>query len=276
MISPIVEACPSDSKAAAMSILHSFYCWGSVLVAIVSTLLFNLLGMDSWRIVACLWAIVPIFNIFYFSLVPIATLADNGRSMTMGEMLRTKIFWLLALLMLGAGASELAMSQWASAFAESGLGVSKTVGDLLGPCLFAACMGCARVFHAKVGDRIDLEKYLAACAVLCIVSYLIASLSPIPILSLIGCGICGISVAVMWPGTFSYAGTKCPRGGTAMFALLAFAGDVGCSAGPTLVGYVSAALNNDLKRGLLSVIIFPILILIGIALIRRTSKKEAK
>lgn len=272
LISPIVEACPGDAKASAMSLLHSFYCWGSVLVAVGSTVMFRVLGMENWRIVPIIWAIVPIFNIFYFSAVPIATLAEEGRSMTIAEMFKSKIFWILALLMLGAGASELAMSQWASAFAESGLGVSKTVGDLAGPCFFAILMGLGRIFHAKVGEKINLEKYLAFCAALCIASYLIACLSPIPFLSLLGCGICGFSVAVMWPGTFSFASEKCPRGGTAMFALLALAGDTGCSAGPTLVGYVSAALGDDLKRGLLAAILFPVLILIGIALCRMITK----
>ncbi len=275
LISPIVEACPSDSKASAMSLLHSFYCWGSVLVVLVSTLLFSVLGIESWKLVAIIWAIVPFVNIFLFAFVPISTLAETGRSMTLGELVRTKTFWFLAIIMLGGGASELSMSQWASAFAESGLGVSKAVGDLLGPCLFAVCMGAARVFHAKVGDRFDLEKFLCASAVLCIFSYILVCLSPIPIISLIGCGICGLSVAVMWPGTFSYAGIRCPRGGASMFAMLAFAGDVGCSAGPTLVGYVSGAIGGNLKLGLLSALVFPILILIGIALVRSQSKKES-
>ena len=272
LISPIVEACPGDAKASAMSLLHSFYCWGSVLVAVGSTVMFAIFGMENWRIVPCIWAIVPVFNIFYFALVPIATLAEEGRSMTIGEMLRSKIFWVLAILMLGAGASELAMSQWASAFAESGLHVSKAVGDLAGPCFFAVLMGLGRIFHAKFGEKINLEKYLAFCAVLCIASYLLACLSPIPLLSLLGCGICGFAVAVMWPGTFSFASEKCPRGGTAMFALLALAGDTGCSAGPTLVGFVSAALGDNIKLGLLSAIIFPMLILIGLGLCRAITK----
>lgn len=266
LISPIVEACPTDGKSAAMSLLHSFYCWGSVLVVLLSTVLFSALGMGSWKIVACLWAVIPIFNAFYFTQVPIASLVAEGEGMGIKELLCSKTFWLLALLMVCSGASELSMSQWASAFAESGLHVSKAMGDLAGPCFFAILMGMARVFHAKLADRLDLSRYMGFCALLCIASYLLAALSPIALLSLLGCGICGFSVGVMWPGTFSLAATKCPKGGTAMFALLALAGDTGCSLGPTVVGFVSAALNDNLKAGLLSAILFPLLLLFGLFL----------
>lgn len=261
LISPIVEACPTDGKSAAMSLLHSFYCWGSVLVVLLSTALFSLLGIGSWKIIACMWAIVPFFNIFYFSQVPIAPLVEEGESMTIRMLMRTKLFWILALLMMCSGASELAMSQWASALAEKGLGISKTAGDLAGPCFFAILMGSSRVFHSKIGERFDLSKYLAACALLCIASYLLVSLSPAAPLSLIGCGICGLSVAAMWPGTFSLASEKCPTGGTALFALLALAGDTGCSLGPAVVGFVSGALGDNIKAGILSAILFPALLL---------------
>lgn len=269
LISPIVEACPTDGKSAAMSLLHSFYCWGSVLVVLISTALFTVFGVDSWKTVSCLWAIIPAFNAVYFTQVPIASLVEDGESMTIGELVRAKIFWIFALMMVCAGASELAMSQWASAFAESGLNVSKTVGDLAGPCFFAVLMGSSRVFHAKVGERLDLSKYLGICAAVCIISYLLASLSPLPMISLLACGICGFSVGAMWPGTFSLAAEKCPKGGTAMFALLALAGDTGCSAGPTVVGFVSSALGDDLKKGLLSAAVFPLLMLAAIWLCKR-------
>lgn len=275
LISPIVEACPTDGKSAAMSLLHSFYCWGSVLVVLLSTVLFSLLGMDSWKLVSFLWAIVPIFNAIYFTQVPIAKLVENGESMTIRTLIKTKIFWILVLLMVCAGASELAMSQWASAFAESGLNISKTAGDLAGPCFFAVLMGLARVFHAKICDKINLTKYLGICALICISSYLLASLSPISVLSLLGCGICGFAVGAMWPGTFSLASEKCPKGGTAMFALLALAGDTGCSLGPTTVGYVSAGLGDNLKIGLLSAVIFPLLLLVGLACCKRIMKEKS-
>lgn len=269
LISPIVEACPTDGKSAAMSLLHSFYCWGCVLVVVISTILFAVLGIDSWRTVACLWAVIPVFNAFYFSRVPIASLVEDGEGMTIGELFRSKIFWIFALLMVCSGASEQSMSQWASAFAESGLKVSKTIGDLAGPCFFSILMGTARVVHAKFADRLELSRYLGMCAVICIGSYLIAALSPIAAFSLIGCGICGFSVGAMWPGTFSLASEKCPKGGTAMFALLALAGDTGCSLGPTVVGFVSAAFHDNLKSGLLAAIIFPMLLLAGLALCKR-------
>ena len=273
LISPIVEACPTDGKSAAMSLLHSFYCWGSVLVVLLSTLLFSVLGMDSWRSIACMWAIVPFFNIFYFSQVPLAPLVEEGESMTIGMLVRTTLFWILALLMMCSGASELAMSQWASTMAENGLHISKAAGDLAGPCFFAVLMGSSRVFHSKVGERFDLSIYLTVCALLCIFSYLLVSLSPIAPLSLAGCGICGLSVAAMWPGTFSLAAQTCPKGGTALFALLALAGDTGCSLGPAMVGFVSGALDDNVKLGLLSAILFPALLIGGLMLCRQCVRK---
>lgn len=269
LISPIVEACPTEGKAAAMSLLHSFYCWGSVLVVLASTILFSVLGMDSWRMISCLWAVIPLLNAFYFCKVPIAPLVEEGESMTIGELLRSKLFWIFALLMVCSGASELSMSQWASTFAESALHVSKAVGDLAGPCFFAVLMGTARVFHAKYAEKLELSRYLGLCAVICVGSYLIAALSPVAALSLLGCGICGFSVGAMWPGTFSLAAEKCPRGGTAMFALFALAGDTGCSLGPAVVGFVSSAFQDNLKTGLLAAILFPVLLLVGLALCRR-------
>lgn len=276
LISPIVEACPTDDKSAAMSLLHSFYCWGSVLVVLLSTILFAVFGMDSWKMIACFWAVIPIFNAFYFSQVPIASLVEDGESMSISELFRSKTFWILALLMVCAGASELSMSQWASAFAESGLHVSKAAGDLAGPCFFAILMGVSRIFHAKYAEKLELSKYMGLCAILCIASYLLAAFSPIALLSLLGCGICGFSVGVMWPGTFSLATAKCPRGGTAMFALLALAGDTGCSLGPTVVGFVSAALNDNLKAGLLSAAVFPCLLLFGLFLCKKVLPSDQK
>ena len=274
IISPIVEACPTDKKSAAMSLLHSFYCWGSVLVVLLSTLLFQILGIDAWNKIACMWALIPFCNIFYFAFVPINTLTDEGEGMSIRQLLGNRIFWCLALLMICSGAPELAMSQWASALAETGLHVSKTVGDLAGPCLFAVLMGSGRVFHASVGEHFSLTKYLGVCAIICIFSYCLVTFSPFPLLSLLGCGICGLSVAAMWPGTFSIASQTCPKGGTAMFALLALAGDIGCSSGPTIVGYVSTALGDNLRLGLITAIVFPVLMLLGLMMVSRLQIKE--
>lgn len=271
LISPIVEACPTDGKSAAMSLLHSFYCWGSVLVVLGTTVFFYIFGTEMWRIAACIWAIIPLFNIFYFSLVPINKLTEESESMGIRKLIRTGSFRVLAIFMLCAGASELAMSQWASAFAESGLNVSKTMGDLLGPCFFAVLMGTSRIVHAKFGDKIGLEKYLGLSALTCIASYLISAFSPSPILSLIGCGICGFSVGAMWPGTFSLATERCPKGGTTMFALLALAGDCGCGLGPTVVGFVSGALGDNLKLGIVSAVVFPLILFVGLFM---TKKKQ--
>ncbi len=272
LISPIVEACPTEGKSAAMSLLHSFYCWGSVLVVLGTTIFFHFFGTGSWRIAACLWAIIPFFNIFYFMLVPINKLNEDGTGMGVRQLIKSGAFRTLALFMLCAGASELAMSQWASAFAESGLNVSKTIGDIMGPCFFAVLMGSSRVLHAKIGEKIKLEKYLSLSAAVCVISYIIASFSPLPVLSLIGCGICGFSVGAMWPGTYSLATERCPKGGTTMFALLALAGDAGCSSGPAIVGFVSGALNDNIKLGLISAAIFPLILLIGLTATKKINK----
>ena len=268
LISPIVEACPTDKKSASMSLLHSFYSWGQVFVILASTLFFVAAGIGRWRILALLWAIIPFLNALYFSQAPIATLEDTHGSVSFQNLLTMKIFWLFALLMLCAGASELAMSQWASAFAESGLKVSKTAGDLAGPCLFAAFMGIARVFYAKYSAKIRLHVFMAFSGFLCLACFLLAALSPFPALALAGCALCGLSVGVLWPGTLSLAAANCPGGGTAMFALLALAGDLGCSLGPTAVGMASDSAGGNLKAGLLTAVIFPIMLIAALLLYR--------
>lgn len=273
LISPIVEACPTDRKEAAMSLLHSFYCWGHVFVVICSTVFFSVYGIENWRILACIWAIIPLVNSFYFLNVPIATLVEEEERLPILNLVKNKLLWLFVLLMISAGASEQAMSQWASAFAESGLKVSKTIGDLAGPCLFAALMGCARVSYSKLSEKINLQRFMVASSILCIIGYLVASLSKNPFWGLIGVGITGLSVGILWPGTFSIASKGMPKGGTAMFALLALAGDLGCSAGPTVVGVVSGAFNDNLKKGILIAIIFPICLLIGLSLYKKTKRQ---
>lgn len=272
LISPIVEACPTEKKEAAMSLLHSFYCWGHLGVVLLSTLFFRLCGIGNWRILACLWALVPFFNIVYFMLVPIYPIAAEHEKLSFGALLRQKTFWLIVVLMICAGASEQAMSQWASAFAESALSVSKTIGDLAGPCAFALCMGTARALYGKYSDYIPLKKMMMGSAILCIACYMIAVFAGNPIFGLIGCALCGFSVGIFWPGTFSIAASAIPGGGTAMYALMALAGDLGCSSGPTVVGMVANASGDNLKSGLLIAMVFPVVMLLGIGMIRE--KKE--
>lgn len=262
IISPLVEACPSDSKAGAMSLLHSFYCWGQMCVVLFSTLFFNLAGIANWRLLSLLWACVPLINGAYFCIVPIPKVLSENKGLGVKNLFKTKLFYILSIVMLCSGASELAMSQWASAFAESGLKVSKTFGDLLGPCLFAVLMGSARVLYSKFSDKATLNKVMTASAVLCAVSYLVAGLSPVPIISLLACAVCGFSVGIMWPGTFSLAAEKIPTGGTAMFALLALFGDTGCASGPALVGKATTLLGNDLGKGLLFATVFPLIMIV--------------
>lgn len=273
LVSPVMESCPSGNKAKAMSLLHSFYCWGHAGVVLVSTLFFHLAGIENWKLLAWIWALIPLGNAFVFARVPIAPLMEEGETgLQIKELFRIRVFWVLLIMMICAGASEQAVSQWASTFAEKGLGISKTAGDLAGPMAFAILMGTSRLFYGKYGDRIHLDRFMIYSSFLCIVSYLGISLLPLPQLSLIFCAVCGLSVGIMWPGTFSKASAALPRGGTAMFALLALGGDIGCSGGPTLVGMVSGALNDNLKIGVLAGIVFPILLLIGVLLCRKSKR----
>lgn len=274
LVSPVVEACPSDHKEKAMSMLHSFYCWGHVGVVLLSTLFFKIFGISNWKILALLWAIVPFCNTFAFRKIPLSSPIEEGETgLTIKDLFCMKLFWVLLVMMICAGASEQAVSQWASAFAETGLHVSKTIGDLAGPMLFAFLMGSARAFYGKYGERIDLDQFMIVSSILCIIAYLCISLVPSPVVGFIGCGLCGLSVGIMWPGVFSKAASSEARGGTAMFALLALAGDVGCAGGPTVVGMVSGALDNDLKTGFLAGALFPALLLAGIYLCRIWNKK---
>lgn len=272
LISPIVEACPTEKKEAAMSLLHSFYCWGHVFLVVMSTVFFQLFGIGNWKILAFVWALIPILNSIYFTLVPIYPITAGHEKMSFGSLLKQKVFWLIVIIMICAGASEQAMSQWASAFAESALKVSKTVGDMAGPCAFAVLMGTARAIYGKCSERIPLKKFMIGSALLCIVCYAVAVFADSPVMGLVGCALCGFSVGIFWPGTFSIAAGKLPGGGTAMYALMALAGDVGCASGPTVVGMVADSFDGNLKSGLLAAMIFPVLILIGICVLKKQNR----
>jgi len=272
LVSPIMESCPTDNKEKAMSLLHSFYCWGHVGVVLLSTLFFQIFGIHNWPVLALLWAIVPLINALIFLKTPIAPLiASDQQGMTVRQLCRNGTFWLLMLMMLCAGASEQAVSQWASAFAELGLGLSKAAGDLAGPMTFAIMMGLSRAAYGKYGDRLDLNRFMTGSSLLCVLSYLMVSLSPSPLLSMAGCALCGLSVGIMWPGTFSRAAVSLKNGGTAMFALLALAGDLGCSAGPTLAGFISGIAGDNLKAGIFAAIVFPAVMLACLRIKRNPS-----
>lgn len=268
LVSPLVEACPTTRKKAVMGLLHSFYCWGSVFVILASTGFFVCFGIENWKVLSLLWAVIPLCNAFYCAFVPIRTMEEAAGSMKPGQLMKMKWFWVLVLFMVCAGACEQSISQWASAFAESGLGVTKAVGDLAGPCAFAVLMGATRVVYAKWSERISIRTILLCSGLLCIVSYLLAALSPLPVLGLVGCALCGVAVGVLWPGTFSMAAEEIRGGGTAMFALMALAGDVGCMAGPSLVGFVSEAAGGRLETGILAALIFPVALVLALALHR--------
>ena len=273
LVSPIVEACPFENKGGMMSLLHSFYCWGAVAVILGSTLFFTVFGIENWKILTVLWAIIPFWNAFNFMFCPIERLVEEDQRMRTSQLLKLPLFWLLILLMICAGASEASMSQWASAFTESAMGVSKTVGDLAGPCLFAVFMGISRIVYGKLSEKLDLTKTMLACGALCVLCYLTASLSAIPIIGLAGCALCGVSVGIMWPGTISISSQKCPRGGTAMFAFLALAGDLGATVSPSLVGGISNMAGGNLKAGLFAATAFPLLLIFGLIFLHRKFNK---
>lgn len=267
--SPIVEACPFDNKESVMSLLHSFYCWGSVGVILLSTLFFAIFGIENWKILACIWAVIPLYNIFNFLSCPIESLTEEGEGMSISQLFQIPIFWIAIILMVCAGASEISMAQWASAYAESALNIPKSLGDIVGPCLFAVMMGISRSFYGKYGEKLDLIKFMIGSGVLCLVCYLLAALGPFSILNLAGCIVCGFSVGIMWPGTISITSGKIPLGGTAMFALLAMAGDLGGSIGPGVIGVVTQNANDNLKAGMLAACVFPVVLILSVLFIRK-------
>lgn len=256
--SPIVEACPFENKEATMSLLHSFYCWGSVGTILVSTVFFLIFGIDSWKWLAVIFALIPAFNIYNFATCPIESLVEEGQGMGIRKLFSNPMFLIAIVMMVCSGASELAMAQWASAYAESALGFSKAVGDIAGPCMFAVTMGISRVLFGKAGDKMNLNKFMIGSGILCFVCYLFASFSENPIIGLAGCIVCGFSVGIMWPGTISISSKAFPTGGTAMFALLAMAGDLGGSIGPAIVGRVADMFGGRIHVGMRMGLLFPI------------------
>ncbi len=275
LVSPIVEACPFENKEGKMSLLHSFYCWGAVGVISGSTLFFSVFGVGSWKILTLIWALVPLYNTFNFIHCPIERLIEDGKSMGITNLLKTPVFGLMIVLMVCSGASEATMAQWASAFTESAIGVSKTVGDLAGPCAFAMFMGISRMLYGKFSERLDLTRVMLACGMMCTCCYLLASLSSWPILGLAGCALCGLAVGIMWPGSISLSSKKCPRGGTAMFAFLALAGDLGAMVSPSMVGTLSEMSGGNLKTGLLVATVFPLVLVLVLFVLSRANRRSA-
>lgn len=272
LVGPIVQALPLERKESAIGILHSFYCWGHAGVVIFTTLLFQLAGTENWRLLCALWAMIPAANLILCGVCPMYQLDAEGESLPFRHIFKMKYFWLFVLLMLCAGAAEHAMVQWSSFFAEESLHITKAVGDLLGPCMFAILMGISRAVYGAFGDRLPLQKLLVITGFGCVASYLLAVFSPIPILSLVGCGICGLTVGLMWPGSFNLCAKYCPKGGTAMFALLAVAGDLGCSAGPSVVSSAAALFDGQIKAGLLAATVFPMLLVMGVLSLKESNK----
>lgn len=274
-VSPIVEACPTKRKSATMALLHSFYCWGYVLTVLISTLYFVIFGIENWQYLAMLWAIIPAVNTVYLMFVPMPDQESADREkMEYKVLFRNKIFWIMLIMMVCAGAAEQGICQWASAFAEAGLGVSKAVGDLTGPLLFALFMGFSRIIYAKFSEKLDLRRYMFVSVVLCAFSYLCIALVPNPVIALIACSVCGFACGIFWPGTLSLAAGSIPKGGGMMFALLALGGDLGCTTGPTLVSTVSSFFGENLKRGFLFAAVFPFIMIVLFLVLRRVRKNK--
>jgi len=272
LISPIIAALPEDKGSKTMTFLHSFYCWGHLLIVMVSTAFFATFGIRAWRYLAIFWAILPIIDMLIFAKAPLHVFGEKAKKIPLKSLFTNKIFLLLLLLMLCGGAAELTVSQWISVFAESSLGLPKSIGDILGPCLFALTMGFSRVAYTKM--RMPLLRAILLCAVLCTASYLITVFSPHPLLALTGCALTGFSVGIFWPGILSFAAQTMPGGGTAMLGFLALGGDIGCSMGPGLLGYIFEK-TNSLSPGLLLSALYPLLITLGsIYLIKKVGKNE--
>ena len=268
LVGPIVQALPLERKESAIGILHSFYCWGHACVVVLTTLFFQIAGTERWQIVCLLWALVPAANLVLCTICPMYQLSQGEETHTFRSIFGNKLFWLFVLLMVCSGASEHAMVQWPAFFAEESLHVPKAVGDLLGPCMFALLMGITRAVYGAFGDRFPLQKILIVAGILCAGSYLLAVFSPLPLLSLIGCGFCGLCVGLMWPGVFNLCAKYC-AGSTAIFAFLAVAGDLGCSLGPSVVSTFAERLGGQLKGGLFAATIFPVLLSIGVISLRK-------
>ena len=276
LVSPIVEACPFEHKDSVMSLLHSFYCWGAVGVISLSTLFFAIFGIEYWWILACLWALLPLFNIYNFMTCPIERLTQEGQGLSAKKLLSIPLFWVFLLLMIGAGASEASMAQWASAYVESALGFSKTIGDIVGPCMFAVSMGLIRTIYGKYGHKMNLVNFMTGSGILCLVCYLLAAVSANPVLGLIGCIVCGFSVGIMWPGSISIASSKIPLGGTGLFAFLAMAGDLGASIGPAAIGVITQNAGDNMKAGMLAACVFPVILIVSLCLLKYMRLKKIK
>lgn len=286
VISPIVEALPSEDNSSSMSFLHSFYCWGQLAVVLITTLVIKIFGYGVWKAMSFVWAAIPAFNIYCFMKVPLPETREETR-VPIKRLLMERGFAIGLILMLCAGAAEQIMAQWASLFAQKGLGVSKVVGDLLGPCLFALFMALGRTWYGVKGEKLDLKKALIGCSVLCILCYGVTVFSRNPLISLISCALTGFTVSLMWPGTLSYNAVCFKNGGAAMFGVMAIFGDMGCSLGVWITGMVSEYAQKlsgvisysqssgltveqiGLKAGILTGIIFPVIMFAGLLKLKR-------
>ena len=274
LVSPIIDAIPTETNNMRMSLLHSVYCFGHGAVVLFSTVLFKLLGIDNWRILSLIWAVIPAVSAILFLFCPIVSQQGDEKKSTLPKLLKIPFFWMFIFMMLCSGAAEQGLAQWASYFAEKSLNISKSTGDLLGPCLFAVLMGAVRVIYGIIGKNLKAEKYLLISGLVGFCGYILSSVSNIPLFSLIGCGLCGVGVAIMWPGLIDLSKKYCTVGGTAMFALLAFGGDIGCFIGPQTVAVVSDLSGGNIGAGFAVSTVFPLCIVAGMTFLILLNRRK--
>lgn len=283
LASPIVEAIPDLPENTKMSMLHSFYSWGQMTCVALTTLALHFIGYERWFLIPVLWSAIPIFGIILFSRARLDMADMAEKESEKGGRLFCRSFVLMLIIMTCAGASEIAMSEWSSLFAEEALGVSKVAGDLFGPCMFALFMGMGRMCHAKFGERLNLSRLIKACSLLCVICYVGAALLRPAAASLIFCALTGLSVSLMWPGALSLAAAR-NNGGARMYGLLAAFGDIGCIIGPVVTSSVSefadgneriraigaayglSADKTALRASLLAMALIPLVMLICLSL----------
>lgn len=278
LLSAIVQAVPSDAKAAAMSLLHSFYAWGFIVVVVLTFLMLKLFGSANWPWLFLIWSLVPLFNFFNFLRVPLPPQVPDEHRTSTRVLASTPFFIFVVLGIALGGAAEVSMSQWTSAYAETTLGLSKQTGDLLGLCLFAGLLGLGRVLYGTYGKRFDIWRVMFLGSLFAAGCYLVAALSQHPIVSLVACAFCGLGVALLWPGSVTNAAHRFPFAGASMFAILAAGGDTGAAVGPWLLGLIADQIPTDfplspLRVGMVIGTLFP-LAMAGCLLIQRHIDKK--
>ncbi len=275
ILSPMIEMLPTGNKSGNMAVLHSFYCWGQAFTVLVTTGLVFLFGFKQWYFIPAIWAIIPFLNMFSFLRVPIVQPSPDEKMSTFSELVKKPLFLVYMVMMFCAGASEIAMAEWASIFAQNALGVSKAIGDITGPCAFALFMGTGRVVYAKLSKKVSFTKMLVILNIFCFVCYMVVAVCKIPIIALIFCAVCGFTVSISWPGIYSAGARTFTTGGAVMFSVFAMCGDTGCALGPWLIGVLADKFS--LNVGFAAASVFPLVMVIcALYILKLRSCKSGK